>query len=568
MENIREAVDREALGRHLLWFGTTRRDTGGPGEEAAARYIAGEMERLGIPVTVHEFDAFLSYPRQAVLEVVGAGHEEFRCVTHSFAASTPLEGVELTLTFRQHGDEGGVAGQAVLLEGLCEPGPVYRYGKAGAGALIFSNRDSVIHNMIATTIWGTPTPDQLDRLPTLPVVSINRADGDRLRELLAQGEVRVRVTTRVETGWFRSKLPEVRIPGAEEPDLFTLVGAHYCAWDVGVTDNATGDTLLMEMARLLWERRASLKRSVRICWWPGHSHGRYSGSTWYADTFFDDLSRGAIAYHNIDSPGVRGATWYVCRHTTAEMEGFAQSVIEQVTGQADAPIHRPGRAADQAFLAGGVASFSCYPFLPDGHPDKRPWTGGCAGAWWWHTPEHDTLDKASLDVLALDTAVSTSAVLELSTRPVLPLNHAAVARQIRTYLAELGAEQAAHLDVSQALSRAGRLEALTEGLEAERQRATEAQRCQELNRVLLALSRVLLPVMYSKGGRFTHDPADLVPPQHNRPRNVFPGLAAAFSLAAAAGSSEYGFLRTQVVRELNRVCAALDDALAVARHVL
>ena len=71
------------------------------------------------------------------------------------------------------------------------------------------------------------------------------------------------------------------------------------------------------------------------------------------------------------------------------------------------------RAADQSFLANGVPSFSAYPFLPDGHPDRRPWTGGCANAWWWHTDE-DTLDKADVDMLARDVHVGLEAIWDLT----------------------------------------------------------------------------------------------------------------------------------------------------------
>ena len=167
----------------------------------------------------------------------------------------------------------------------------------------------------------------------MAAVSVDVESGAALKEMRRAGPVQVTLTARVETGWYRSKLPEVRIPGSREPDRFVLVGAHYCAWHEGITDNATGDACVLEMAKLLWKGRASLDRSVRLCWWPGHSHGRYSGSTWYADTFFTDLAEGGLAYYNIDSPGVKGATVYYCRHTCAELEHYCRSVIARVTGQ-------------------------------------------------------------------------------------------------------------------------------------------------------------------------------------------------------------------------------------------
>ena len=62
-----------------------------------------------------------------------------------------------------------------------------------------------------------------------------------------------------------------------------LVHGHYDCWEVGVGDNATGDATLLELARVLWVIARRLRRSVKLAWWPGHSTGRYAGSTWFAD---------------------------------------------------------------------------------------------------------------------------------------------------------------------------------------------------------------------------------------------------------------------------------------------
>lgn len=400
---VTDRVSPERLLAHLEWFAQVRRDTGGPGETKAAEYIAGQLQTAGVPVQVHEFDAYLSYPVRATLEVVAPTRMQLPCLTHSFGRSTGPDGVVADLLYLPDGDVTRGAGRACMVDGLATPVTILRAGRAGCAAVVFANQDRVLHNMIGTTIWGTPALDQVDRLPHVPVVTVNLQSGETLKRLLADsGRATVRIVTEVKTGWVRSRLPEARIRSSAGTAAFVLVGGHYCSWNAGVTDNATGDACLLEMARILWERRGDLRRNVRICWWPGHSHGRYSGSTWYADTFFTELAEHCLAYHNIDSPGVRGATQYVARHTTAELEQFCRTMVEGVTGQAQAPVHRPSRAADQSFLANGVPSFSAYPFLPDDHPDRRAWTGGSASAWWWHT-EFDTLDKADPQILALDT---------------------------------------------------------------------------------------------------------------------------------------------------------------------
>src|SRR5262249_29613237 len=150
----------------------------------------------------------------------------------------------------------------------------------------------------------------------------------------------------------------------------------------------------------------------------------------------------------------RGATRYVARSTTAELERFCRAMIEGVTGQAQAPVHRPSRSADQSFLANGVPSFSAYPFLPDDHPDRRSWTGGSAAAWWWHT-EFDPLDKAAPEILALDPRLSLTAVLALENAEVLPFTHADTGREIQAAVTRLATAVGQHFDLSPALAEAG-----------------------------------------------------------------------------------------------------------------
>ena len=65
LSRLLASVDAATLARHLQWFSGVPRDTGGAGEGQAAAYLAAELAAAGVPVTMHEFDAFLSYPRDA-----------------------------------------------------------------------------------------------------------------------------------------------------------------------------------------------------------------------------------------------------------------------------------------------------------------------------------------------------------------------------------------------------------------------------------------------------------------------------------------------------------------------
>jgi hypothetical protein len=571
LETAAAAVSPERLARHLEWFAGVRRDTAGPGERQAAEYIAGRLRGAGVPVEVHEFDAFLSFPIRATLEVLEPERLTLPCLTHSFARSTGPNGLVAELTDIVDGQVEHGAGRAALVGGLATPVTVLRASRAGCAAVVFTNQDRVIHNMIGTTIWGTPDLDQADRLPQCPAISVDVEGGRTLRGLLGRGgPVRVRIVAEVKTEWTRSLLPEATIPGTgaggADADQFVLVGAHYCSWNVGITDNATGDACLLEMARALWDQRTALARGVRVCWWPGHSHGRYSGSTWYADTRFFDLAERCLAYYNVDSPGVRGATRYVARNTTADLERFAKQIITRTTGLADPPAHRPARAADQSFLPNGVSSFSIYPFLPEDHADFRPWTGGAANAWWWHT-DFDTLDKADTGILATDTRIGVTAVGELANARVLPLAPGDTGEEIRKTASDLQASLGSHLDLGPVVADADAFIAASRSLDKRRTGATDPTAARRLNAALLRLSRIMNPVVYSRRGRFFHDPAEWSPIMRASGRYVLPGLTPAGALASLAGTRDYGFLKAQLLRECNRVRAALREGAALAAGV-
>ena len=80
---------------------------------------------------------------------------------------------------------------------------------------------------------------------------------------------------------------------------------------------------------------------------------------------------------------------------------------------------------------------------------------------------------------------------------------------------------------------------------------------ERVNRVLLRMSRALVPMDYTSGDRFAHDPALAMP--------AWPTLQPLRALAgAAAGSDEARFLTVGAVRARNRVAHALREAVRAA----
>lgn len=533
----------------------------------AAGEIVERLTRLGVPVEVHRPTLFLSLPGQASIQ---AGAQSFRA--KPMAMSVPYPGgltaplAYVPARYARNADEMftkgfvsdtevDVRGKIVLSEGFGMPGKVAYFQERGAVGMIAVNPGHNAHWGICTTVWGTPDLRDLPRKPKLAVVAVNNPDGQALIEMARAG-ASVTLTSEVTEGWWESPIPVVTIPGTEEPEAFVLLHGHYDSWDYGIGDNAVGDAALLEIARVLWEHRRSLKRSVKVAWWPGHSTGRYAGSTWFADAFALDLYEHCIAQVNCDSPGCRWATEYKDISWMDETEAFCQAVIRDVTGQ-ESKGERPHQAGDYSFNNIGISSFfMLLSTMKDAHREELGYyaVGGCGGNIAWHT-EEDLIHIADRDILLKDIRIYLAAVMGVANATIAPFNFR---QTLRTFSATLDAYQApvaGRFDFAPARAAIAALdEALaTLGTYACKVAAGSAgdPAVRRVNRALRRLARLLVPVNYTRGPAFFHDPAETTP--------ALPDLAPALD-APGMDAHQLGFLLTHLQRGQNRLVAALRDA--------
>jgi hypothetical protein len=572
-KSLLRAVSADHLCGHLDIFSRLVRHSGSEGERQAVEYSARTLRGYGLAADLHEFDALISTPLAGSLEILdAAGNVAFvpRTRTRSFSAATPVGGImaelvhvpsiaqqrgEMIFSHREMGaDYAGidVAGKVVI---TADGGPdgVLRAQERGAAAHvhIWPSDEDVVHEMIASSVWGTPTPDSARRLPTIPVLGLNHHDGERIVRMLEAGPLRVRIATDVETGWARLPVVTTTIPGASSPD-FLLVGAHIDSWYEGVTDNATGVAALLEMARVLSEQVGGLHHGVRFAWWPGHSTGRYAGSTWYADTHFRELRDHGLGYLNIDSPGVRDTECWDCRYTTGEVEHVTAAAVRELSGQ-EPSVRRPLRAADQSFLGIGLPSVGAYRMLPPDHPDRKT-VGGCGGAYLWHSPE-DTLDKADTAILAADTQIYLALVARICATKRVPYRFAATARDFVEALTTLQSRAGRHLDLTTTMRAA-------EAFRVAAERLSDVPRVEApwLHEGLKRIARLVNPALFTVNGPFEMDPALQLP--------LLPGLAPMESLATLEpAGNDYRFLLTTLRRQQNRIEDALVEATALAARL-
>jgi Peptidase family M28 len=576
-QEIRDSVTKEVPWDLVTTFLNIVRESGTDGEWKAAHYIYDKLQSFGANVTMHTPELLISVPRGALLEVLSpdAG---WRVRAKTPAFSLPTSGVEADVVFlpspkveriedmfstRGQAAETDIAGKIVISEGMSMPMRVRDHEKRGAVAQIYVNPGEAIHEGICTSIWGTPTLSSLDRKPKSPIVCVNRPDGEKLIEQARAGTLRVRIETKLDEGWVRCPLNTVWIEGTEEPEKFLLVHGHLDSWHEGIGDNATGDASLLELARVFTKHRAKLRRSLRICWWPGHSQGRYAGSTWFADTFARDLAHNCLGQLNIDSPGCRDATEYfedVMWMREADL--FCRDVIRDVTGK-DSRGKRPLRAGDYSFNQIGLTGF--FMLLSNIPPARRKElgynyiVGGCGGNTAWHT-ESDVLDVASPDALFTDINIYVTAITRILNADVLPFRYSRAAREIREQLEKYHEGCQEHLDLSIAIQAAADLEGALERFEAAAAAAGQPQH-RQFNQAMLAVARLLVPVNYARGERFDHDPAVSLP--------ALPRLDRAPLLAQLAGDhTMYRSLQTELIRETNKIVDGLDSARAIAERLL
>lgn len=553
-------------------FSTLVRSSGSAQERKAVDFLVARLTEWGVPHTLHEPVCFVSMPISATLRVEEPGGRTFRAKTTAMSVSTdgkemsgdllyfpPIELEEKVDDWSVGIDFRGVdvSGKVAIVDGMAAPARVLDAQRAGALAGIYINPGEYIHESICTSIWGTPDLDHADRQPSIPVLGVNQTDGQALIEV-AKGGGRVAFSTTVETGWKPIPVLVAEIPGASVPDEFALLHGHIDSWHVGVGDNAVGDATLLELARVFWQYRDKLARSLKIAWWSGHSHGRYAGSTWYADSFAIELANGCVAQVNCDSPGCRWADTFNELTCMSEAAPFVDTVIRETTGITP-QTERPPRAGDYSFNQIGISSFFMLSStMSQEARDAKGYypVGGCGANIAWHT-EDDTLEIADRDNLLRDMKVYAASMLRTLNAPALPFDWRATTFELRRTLDKYQAATGADFSFGPAFVSLVELDEELSRLYANPPAGDPSSpEARSFNEAQRKLARLLIPVNYSRASAFHHDSTYEPPP--------LPDLAAAMTMPKARQDEhQLGILKAHLLRGRNRLVWALEQATEI-----
>ncbi len=568
-----DSVSRERLMQDTETLAQWVRLSGSEEEREAFDFVEEALRGLGLETERYMGRAYVSLPEAAEVAVEG---ESIHAIAHSMSTNTPEGGLELPSIYLGSGTDEDYAtkdaqGKILLLDGMAMPGKVQRAERAGAAACIFANQDEHVHEMIVSGVWGSPTPETRDRLPRIPVMSVGAAEGETLRRILKEHpDATARLVTRVDTRWTEIPTLIAQVDGSVEPEKFILFSGHIDSWHYGAMDNGSANATMLETLRVLLPHKATFHRSLRLAFWSGHSHGRYAGSTWYADNFWEDLHDNCALHLNVDSVGGRNATVLTEAHAMAETRECAADVIRALTG-VEFTGTRFGRAGDQSFIGHGIPSL--FMSLSEQPPAEGDAAGGFAEliggeggksgglGWWWHTTE-DTVDKIDPNLLVRDTQIYAAIAYRLLSSPIVPLDVRAAAEEIFQHLRDWQEKADDKFDLSFAVERAEEVVSLANQLQMKIEagkETLETDNVKQINEILNRVESGMVRLNYTRSDPFDHDPALSQP--------AVPLLEPVDRLVVTdPGSDEENEVLTLLVRRKNRVLHELSEIRRALRE--
>ncbi|MBS7619213.1 M28 family peptidase [Candidatus Bathyarchaeota archaeon] len=580
LKGLEKEISKEELlenWKKLMEF--TPSPSGSPQEEKVIQYIRDKLEIYGLKPEILRYDAYISEPRYARLLVLAPERFEVQCTPYRQVGTTTPEGIDGEVIYidPEHIGKTECEGKIVLADqetssdwmGL-QGALLLKLQEMGVKGLIVIEQDrfmpTVMHQRADFSVSGNPTSDNINIIQRIPaIVHVSNKDGEKLKNIVKKGDMRVHLTSIVETSWKKLPLLVAEIKGSREPEKFLLVNGHVDTppFSPGSVDNASGDVAMMELARILNKHKEKLRRSIRFAFWTGHEVGRYAGSTWYNDAYWHDIRYNCVGFLNVDSPGTEGATTYRAA-PIGEVSELAALSIREATGITVESFRWPTRAGDHSFWGTGIPHASVVSARPKELYD--PFVNYSGGGWWWHTP-FETLDHGDVNILAMDVKVNLNYIFRVANCPVLPYNFVPYAEEMVKILKDLqdkAGKISSYFNINPVIERAVEFKVLAEELNNHISRVVEErapeQVISELNRCIMWVSRHVNQVAHSdaeKTEQMSMETFGATP---------FPRIHGILKLAEMPlpHSDEFKFLQTKLMRQRNFV----EDGFHLANQLI
>ncbi|HEY3676857.1 MAG TPA: M28 family peptidase [Candidatus Tumulicola sp.] len=373
---------------------------GTPGDYRMAVYMRDTMRKYGLKATIESFSATVYTPRILQLQLLASPVVTFDLHDEKIAADPDGSRPDAGLPFNAGSGNGDIRARAVYVsrgletdyQTLARAGVVVkgriaivRYGAEYRGNL--ASR-AAAHGAAGVIFYSDPKDDGYGKgrvypngpyrpmgvvqrgtvskesealpIPVLPVTAYTAA------KLLANstgvfgppgwaGDLHLRYTVgttsnpvhlHVEMNARRTTLWNTigELTGSN-PSQIVILGGHRDAWVYGVTDDGSGISTLLEVARGLGHLAANgwtPKRTIRIAGWDAEEIGEL-GSSAYVAAHLDELRAGCVAYLNTDE-AASGPTFGVA--AAGALNAVVGSTVTQVLHINNPEIDAPAGGSD------------------------------------------------------------------------------------------------------------------------------------------------------------------------------------------------------------------------------
>ena len=548
------------------------RYSGSPDGEAAVDYIMEELNKAEIEGERLRYKLLRSLPIRASVTV----EEPEFCVMEATAAvySGEAQGLEGELIWDEMCEAECLTDQQLEIRYQGMKGKIiltydisfsfyYEAARAGALGIIAIWPKELHHHDTMGGVWGMPGTRDRDLYPYLPYVQVIDKDGKKLRELISKGSVKVKMDITMDNRVVESSMPVATIHGRSEK--FVLLSGHYDSWYEGMTDNGAANVLMLEIARALKKYQRSLKRTVVIAWWSGHSDGRYSGSAWYCDHYYEYLRDNCVAHINMDICGCRGSNAVRFDMTGMEGNAFNDAFLAPYNKRTPLPYRPLDRSSDQTFW-GVLTPVSIAPqFFVDDENKPQPERGtdilepvpmppafGVGGSfYWWHTKE-DTLDKIDDDVLARDCEIAARLVYRYAAAALLPLDIHGFMEEMERYFRAFAEKLDPDFDVSPVIA------AVKETARSMEELEEAIKKHEDTDDILIRTAGELVRLKFTYSSPYQHDYA-----VEHAPYGVFSSLLGVHR--DNTPEEKYLMHCTDFVRQRNRMVFQLRQVCEIAK---
>jgi hypothetical protein len=572
---IRGALSVDRAYKHMTFLveEVGERLAGTESIQKAANYIRDELERCGLEARVDRFPIYQSYPGSAALRVLAPEERSIEALPSCHIPSTLDEGMTGELIYIGAGgyedyDGLDVRGTIVLADMTWAPPRPEKARIAlehGAKALVILNwgtpDNPTIQRGAIKGVWGNPTPESFQQIPRIPAINVTKAAGEYLKDLCANGRVEVWFRADASQEWVLANQPVGVLRASEETDEFVLVGSHLEGWGKTAICNSSGNSMSMELARVLAQHRDKLKRNVIFTYWDGHEISEAAGSTYFVDANWDKLTKHCVAYVDIDNPGITGTSVPNSR-SAPEIKDFLLQIVDEVWGN-EGTWKMPYKGGDQSFFGVGVPYIS---FATGYTPEELERLNWAFLSPWLHT-EADTLDKVDRELYNRHLQFFATLVLRLCTSEPVPYDLSQPVALLASQLEDLKelASGIEAIDLDGLIGKTGRLRMAIETLPRPVQTGPKARRL--INEATIKASREI-SFLWTEADKYDQDPYGYSLIGQPVPRLLVPIQRL---VALEPGCQDFNLWMTKLVRQRNRVSDAIDratDRLALTTALL